>query len=288
MTPREFAQKYWDLDVFMIPSDAPPDDPRMDPLNAELPPGDWQKTRVASYRLGQAEGGYRMSFWSDIRKHIDDPKGKEAIQVVVKTIDGKIETKLYRSYGELAYSAVSSWIGKGNPEEAQIALQLRYRFQKVKLALPDFAKASFIGLDCNGFVGNYISRCVNGNGWYRRKPEHPGCESFIRSLYQLGTPIRTMEALAQERNSTLILALCDQTGYIADHGPNGLVGHIMITQPGELTANGKTVTATVLESTPPMGLVESPYDFLSVNKAGVFNVYRGAKQHNMPVVVSRL
>ncbi|HYZ87648.1 MAG TPA: hypothetical protein VE621_24745, partial [Bryobacteraceae bacterium] len=213
MTPREFAAKYTSMDVYIIPSDAPKDDPRMDPDNAELPPGKWETTNVSRYRLG-LNNGYKDDFWRVVASKFY--KGG-AIQVVVKNIDGTIETRVYRSDKEIALAATSAFWGKGTPEEVQITLQLRYRFQKTTFKLADFVKAYFIGLDCNGFVGNYIWRVWNNNDWYRTSEVPLGPNVQITTLMQkAGTPVTKLEDLVADRNGIYIMALTIGNGTILE------------------------------------------------------------------------
>jgi hypothetical protein len=291
ITPRELKKLYWELEVYMIPSDAPKDDPRMEPTNSQLPPGEWRKTKVASYRLGKT-GTYKDDFWREVHKNIDEKN--EGIQVVVKTIGGQVETKMFRNANQLAYCATAPFWGKGSPEQVQIMLQLRYRFQKVKFGLDDFTKAEFIGLDCNGFVGCYIQRCWHGEHWYQPKQKDLDSGTWLETLFNYGAPVKTMEEMLRYPSATFMLARTTISGGIMDRVPlaDGTTdyGHIMITQPGEMYTNAdKTITMPVVESTGVHGLVESKYIFSPPDKRGVWKVKRGVKNNaTMEVRVSRL
>jgi hypothetical protein len=282
----------WSL--YAVPKESPLDAVPASGAENAPPPGQWQKVRVASYRLGEANGGYRGQFWSEIKKFVDQ-KGKEAITVVVKTIWDKQETKTFLTPNELAYTAVAPFYGKGSPEEVQIMLQLRYRFQKVTLALNDFTKAAFIGLDCNGFVGNYVQRAVKGAHWYRRSASDPGPSTCLSSLMKLGTRIKSMDDL-NSPSDTFLLAMTDASGNIIDHikstsaggGTSVEHGHIMITQPSTVQKSGNELQVQVLESAGGVGLVESTYKILSVSAKGVFKIFRGSKSSNMNVVITKL
>jgi len=95
-------------------------------------------------------------------------KGHTKIKVKVKRIDGVEETGEHE-YTELSYGLVAPFSGKGYPEEVQLLLQDRYRYQKTHVALEDFVKQQFIGLDCNGFVGGYLERRNAQTTWRRTK-----------------------------------------------------------------------------------------------------------------------
>jgi hypothetical protein len=72
------------------------------------------------------------------------------------------------------------------------------------------------------------------------------------------------------------------------------IGHIMITEPGTVRANGQELEVTVVESTGGKGLVDSTYKIKSVipakdrPKEGVFKVFRGSSGSNMDVKIARL
>lgn len=288
MTPTQFAEKYWSLDVFIVPPEAPKDSP--DAPGQAPAMGSWQKTRIGTYRLGEAnDGQYRKDFWSTVRKHIDE-KG-EAITVVVKNIWGTTEARTFVDKHALAYPAVVAFSGKGSPEEVQITLQLRYRFQQSKFGLNDFTKAAFIGLDCNGFVGNYVQRVFYGADWQRRKNTDPGPSSMIQTLMKYGTPMKSMEDLTVCPTDIFMLAIADKdTGKIIDHmNVDGKVvhGHIMITDPGTVRKLGDKLTMDVVESTGGDGLVSSQYRVES-GKDGLFRVYRGVKGNFVTVRITRL
>jgi hypothetical protein len=147
MTPLEFARRYWELEV---------------PVE-ENGVTNWTRVRVASYRIGLEAGGTaKDAFLAKVRPHINEKH--EEITVQVKTALGEIKTKTYRSRQELAQNVADPFYGKGSPEEVQVVLQLAVRFGLVKReGLEKYCKDDHIGLDCSGFVGNYIWHVLLGN-----------------------------------------------------------------------------------------------------------------------------
>jgi hypothetical protein len=151
MTPLEFANQYLEMDVFIYPLEA--DSEQANPDAA----GDWQHLKVGRYRLGASS--WDKTLWQDISPHLSQP-----VSVKVKNIRGDTEDvtltreQLWRHFHY-------PFVGKGSPEQAQIAIQLIYRYHKAVFTPDEFVAKDFIGLDCNGFVGNYIQRVVQNQDW---------------------------------------------------------------------------------------------------------------------------
>lgn len=287
MTPLEFAEKYWNLDVYIVPPEAGKDAvPEAGENLAVSPLGTWKRTSVASYRLGKHPNDYGSKLWSDVKKNVDEP-GKEAITVLIKSISGNLETKTFLRPQELGFPCTAAFWGKGSPEEVQLTLQLRYRFQTAKLGLDEYTKLSFIGLDCNGFVGNYIQRVQEGAHWLRRSSSDPGPSTSIPELMKCGSPVKTFDDLSRNPGDIYMLARTDAQGQVFNRSGDD-VGHIMITNPDSMGRSGQEITVDVVESTGGLGLVKSQYRILKVDTHGVFRVHRGSKQHEMNVRITRL
>jgi hypothetical protein len=288
MTPRNYLQKFRDLDVFIFSSENP----------ASFDEGKWVRTSVLSYRLGVSYDPARNPLPSPgpdgivgarkiVHPYQDDltsaVKGHTKIKVKVKRIDGVEETGEHE-YTDLSYGLVAPFSGKGYPEEIQLLLQDRYRYQKTKIALEEFVKQQFIGLDCNGFVGGYLERRNAPTNWLRTKasktsmpirdilgPEH----NFLKSWDDLRPP----------GLEPLLLGLCSQDGTVMDHTDDGGVGHIAITEPSTLRKEGAKgpVKVYVAEATGDgVGLTYSEYQVLSMTldprKRAIFYVHRDSKR----------
>lgn len=290
MTPIQFADLYRTLKVFMLPFGT--EGSSADDIVGK---GAWKTVPVKSYRLGASS--YRESFFNDVKAHI----GKEGVKVLVKTIGGTEGSKLLLTNGQVWQHFRHPFAGKGTPEQVQLAIQLLYRFHKVSAAFADptkFAAQSFLGLDCNGFIGNYIQRGRGGDADWTTPGNYsdPGPNTMIAELLRLpgNEVLSSMDQLAASPRDIYILAYCSSGGVVYDHGSGGAVGHIMITEPNTIKASGKELTVQVAESTGGVGLVDTQYRIMSVRpaqdrpKEGVFRVFRGSHNHEMDVKISRL
>ena len=288
MTPKDYLQRFKDLDVFIFSSENP----------ASFDAGKWVRTSVLSYRLGvsydpamnplPAPGpDGKVGARKIVHPYQDDltsaVKGHTKIKVKVKRIDDVEETGEYE-YTDLSYGLVAPFSGKGYPEEVQLLLQDRYRYQKTKIALEQFVQQSFIGLDCNGFVGGYLERRTAPADWRRTKASKTSMP--IRDL--LGpehTFLKSWDDLRSPGVDSLLLGLCSKDGTVLDHTDDGGVGHIAITEPGTLRKEGATgpVRVYVAEATGDgVGLTYSEYQILSMTldsrKRAIFYVHRDSKR----------
>lgn len=311
MTPLQYAQKYKNLEVYIYT------DEQANAAIGDAPPsgGEWQTVKVDSYRLGLKQAYQKTVdsialFKDKVRPHINEKD--ESITVWVKTVAGDIVSKTYHSRNEIAENINDPFYGKGSPEEVQIVLQLAVRyglFPKEKLQI--YCDNGNIGLDCNGFVGNYLRHVWQGKPWAtdaRSKSEKKtefDANTMIQSIMKFSgstQAVKTLEEIERQPFSSYFMAMANQNGQILDHvkNPDGSVshGHIVITEPNtfkkvpSFSASGKTYTnissICVIESTGGVGLVNSTYHILSADKNGTFSVYRGSKNEQMFVKIARL
>jgi hypothetical protein len=203
------------------------------------------------------------------------------------------QVQIFPSWLDLWLHFQHPFQGKCTPEQVQLAIQLLYRFHKTSDAFKDvnaFVQKPFLGLACNGFVGNYIQNGQrNGNPWWKASNlEHPGPNTYIEGLLRLQANkiLSSMDEIKPSGREIYILAFCTPMGQVIDRlksvDANGeeveTIGHIMITEPGTVRANGQELEVTVVESTGGKGLVDSTYKIKSVipakdrPKEGVFKV----------------
>lgn len=312
MTPLQYAAVYKNLDVYLYTEEQ-----AAAATGTQLPQGgEWVTVNVDSYRLGLKKAYQRTIdsiavFKEKVRPHINEKD--ESITVWVKTVAGDVVHKTYHSRKEIAENINDPFYGKGSPEECQVVLQLAVRygvFSKEKIQI--YCDNGNIGLDCNGFVGNYLRHVVQGKPWdtdvrtKEQKKTEIDANTLIKSIMTFSTltqPVKTLEEIEQRPLGVYLLAMANEGGHILDHVKNddGSVahGHIVITEPGTLkTVNNPVLpnvrrppteakAITVLESTGGHGLVDSSYYFLDVNRHGVFTVYRGVKSQKMFTRVAR-
>jgi hypothetical protein len=282
MTPYEFADQYLNLDTYFFQPDpgAVPD--------YTLDEG-WQTLRVARYRLGR--NAWAETLWNDIATRL--PK---TIPIRVCTVQGlieDIELTPAQAHRHFKYP----FVGKGSPEQAQIAIQLVYRYHKARSTPGHFVTQDFIGLDCNGFVGNYIQRVVKGQDWRGANNDaDPGPTTLIGDLLDAqGIANRMTDLKDLTSTETYILGHCAEDGSVLDPSkanPSAW-GHVMITQPGAFTQTADGLTIGVVEAT-AAGKRELRYvdytfrESKQKSKGAVFTVWRGSKSDPMNVRVSRL
>ena len=281
MTPSEFLKQYTEMKVYIVP-------PEADVTTS----GVWTSVKVKKYHLGTSP--YREMLWRDVSSKVS-----KGTQVRIKTIGGMEVTSPVLNQHQLWSLFRFPFAGKGSPEQVQATIQLLFRFRRNKSTVEQFAggvgkqnEHNFIGLDCNGFVGNYLQRVHwKKYDWWNQNNEHdPGPDTTIKDLFLDNTnPLYSLSDF-NDCHSICLLAFCSNEGKIYDHGDGpGGAGHIMITDPGVRAYTNNEVRITVSESTgadiggSKGGPVTSEYVVKQVTKEGnkatrtgaVFSVWRG-------------
>jgi hypothetical protein len=281
MTPMQFAEHYLSLQVFTFEQELVPL-PKTPPTYT--PPVGWNQVCVNNYRLGSSS--WSAKFWVDnIAPHFNKP-----VSVRVKTILGDIEDHTFDTAKQARQHFHPPFVGKGSPEQAQIAIQLVYRFRPVSTSLEQFVAGDFIGLDCNGFVGQYIQRVLKKLDWREADVNHdPGPTTLIGDLLRTcGNPVNALDQV--DRESTYLFALCNDAGEILDPSkahPTRF-GHIMITEPSTFGLTRLAPRITVVEATAAGDGKLRVLDYFFEEeqaKNGVFRVRRGL---NGPVIAVRI
>lgn len=208
-------------------------------------------------------------------------------------------------YNSIITRAVQAFSGKGSPEDVQLTLQLaarcgvvakgglqRYCDEKVD----DYAR---LGLDCNGFVGNYLCYRDSKFSWNfstinTKPPIHGNMLIGTGICNQLGSkPVSNVNEMLIPR--IYVLALVDGAGTVIDGGW-AQVGHIMVTQahhwgfspvpaaPKEYS--GKHYLSYLgVEATPAVGLADFKYSILNIAGNGVATVWRDKVFGHIPVKI---
>ena len=204
------------------------------------------------------------------------------LTVHVKPVDGGIEHAEFDSWRELWDHARKPFFGKGSPEEAQVTLQLADRFGLLKGGTMQAYCEKYLGLDCNGFVGNYLVHGRRGGDWQSAEPMGTDClatKTIGVMLRANGAPVDDLDDLLP--SSSYLLGLVGSSGNVIERFEGRSVGHVVITQPptkwDSAYREGKTVrqvpTMWAVESTGGVGLGEHSAQFLS-GKDGIFTVQR--------------
>lgn len=288
MTPLEFAQRYFALDTFIFEQSLNDNDTASPP--AYVPPQGWNQLRVDNYRLGASP--WDEKFWTEnIAAHFREP-----VTVRIKTIWGDEVDHTFATAAAARRHFHPPFVGKGTPEQAQIAIQLVYRFRPVSTTLEQFAARNFIGLDCNGFIGNYVQRVVQEQDWISAENDQdPGPTTLIGDLlHGQGDMVTNMDQI--EPAGTYLLGWCRADGSIRDpsHDHPTDFGHIMITEPDTLrsTRIGRSIGVTEATAAGDSKLRSLNYvlrDSVTRSQHGtVFRVQRGIGGSEMDVRISRL
>lgn len=288
ITPLEFAQRYFALDTFIFPQTFNGTAAASAP--AYVPPEGWNQLRVDNYRLGASP--WDEKFWSEnIVSHFQEP-----VTVRIKTIWGDEIDHTFTTAAAARRHFHPPFVGKGTPEQAQIAIQLVYRFRPVSTTLEQFVARNFIGLDCNGFIGNYVQRVVQEQDWLSaNNNQDPGPTTLIGDLlHGLGDMVSSIQDIESE--GTYLLGWCRADGSIRDpsHDHPTDFGHIMITEPDTIqsTRIGRSVGVTEATAAGESKLRHLTYllrDTVTRSEHGsIFRVQRGAGGAEMDVRISRL
>lgn len=284
------------MSVFIVPPDGDP-----------MTQGAWTQVHVKKYHLGTSS--FRGMLWNDVNSKV-----LKGAKVKIKTIEGREVTSGILNHNQVWNLFRYPFAGKGSPEQVQATIQLLYRFRKNKSTVEQFAggagaqgEYNFIGLDCNGFVGNYLQRVVwkKYDWWNQDNSKDPGPDTTIKDLFLDNTnPVYDLSDFAATGQAIHLFAFCSPEGKIYDHGDGpGGAGHIMITDPGVVSYSKDLVRMTVSESTAANirgskgGPVTSEYVIKRVvqqgNKASrtgsVFSVFRGGLESmEMKVKIGKL
>lgn len=278
MSPVRYAERYWGLDVPF--ADGP------------------VRVNVHQYRLRDpdVEKDYLLSA---VKEHFQTNQKSDPGWKLRLTVNG--EPADFASVAGMTRRLISPFFGKGSPEDCQIVLQLAVLVRnKTKTELQDYCDR-YLGLDCNGFVGNFIFRVRKGNGWRVDAPDlAAGPSDTITQIMDNagGVKVHTEDDLLP--NKTFVLAEVDASYRIIPGGLNADSGHIVITEQGRSMGTEGTYMPTMnldgrdagaigklafwgVESTGGLGLVQSWYAISQLRAGGkdvdgVFRCFRGCKR----------
>jgi hypothetical protein len=175
--------------------------------------------------------------------------------------------------------------GKGSPEACQAVLQLANSWG---LAPNVQAYAdSALGLDCNGFVGNYLWHVKNGNPWTNLGAGNHdlGPDSPIRTGYFEHYQHRLLDRWESLDTAKMYIMMEVGKDGVVINGGGGAAdaGHIVITEPNQSNDRPgkdpkKSFAVKSVEATgghTPEGLWESWYTCPSYDsKAKIFSIFR--------------
>lgn len=293
MSPMEYARKYWGLEVPIINDD-----------NEVVR---YEKVNFSKYRLHQGWGKKppaappgQMEFVGAVNSYAYGlfKQGKR-MELRVKDIWGYTHFIQPESHNDLVYRrvlwrSVLAFSGKGSPEDVQLTLQLAARCGVATKGLQQYCDEKVdtyarLGLDCNGFVGNYLCYRNSTYTWnpfdikLTTPPIHGdmGIKTMVEKLAP--QPVKNVGDMLSPRIH--VLGMVDSTGKVIDGG-SGPVGHIMITQAHHWGLNdvfspvpkeylgGRYLLYSGVEATPGVGLTDFKYTILKIADNGVATVWR--------------
>jgi hypothetical protein len=187
---------------------------------------------------------------------------------------------------------VQAFSGKGSPEDVQLTLQLAARCGIANGGLQRYCDEKVdtyarLGLDCNGFVGNYLCYRDSKYSWnfstINTKPPIHGNIGIKTICEQLGSkPILNVKEMYIPR--IYVMAMVNGAGMVVDGGWTE-VGHIMVTQahhwgfspvpaaPKEYS--GKHFLSYLgVEANPISGVADFKYSILNIADNGVATVWQ--------------
>jgi hypothetical protein len=203
---------------------------------------------VDRYRLGAGQAfiderfrvGKKIERDLRIRRQSDP---NDNIKVWVSTVAG-YEEREFSSFGTIGNDPLWAlirypYVGKGSPEAIQVALQLAAVDlpDSPAIVTPDDFQSycdKWFGLDCNGFVGNYLRHEYLSIPWWDTNTTKGEIEpnNLISDIWNK-FPGTVRNSSAEIDYSDLnLLVMVDQSGKIIPGG-SGPFGHIAISGPGD-------------------------------------------------------
>ncbi len=209
MTPVEYAGLYWQVPVAV--------------------PNDSVTVRVDRYHLG-APTHAKDQLWSALRDHFSTQQRRTPGFRMQVTVDGQpVE---FATIQEMLFHVLRPFFGKGSPQQCQLVLHLAVLLGlKQPFELQAYADAN-LGIDCNGFVGNYLLHGRDGQPWtvLDGAGSAVGPNSLITQIFGKFHPVSNGADMFPGRS--YILAEVDDHGHVMPGGPGNPPGHIVITEPG--------------------------------------------------------
>jgi len=214
-----------------------------------------------------------------------------------------------KDYEHIKLHIAAPFFGKGSPEDCQDAAQLAVLMKRTSNEhLPRYCD-KHMGLDCNGFVGNYMFHVRNGNPWQviAKDKVDLGPSSSMDQFAAAGHPVKDLSAI-NPANLHLFIEV-DKALRVIPGGKAG-AGHIVISEPNKYTPTSFVVNSFggldigyarrgayghpalwAVESTGPQGAVGLHKSWYAIKKPvlskhqavnrGIYEVFRGSKASNL-------
>lgn len=221
MTPRQYSPSKYKA--------------RYESLPVMLDDGSMASVKINKYRLASSKDprfALDKTAHDAFEKRLYDEK---SVRVRVDAGEGAQEFELKRNlvvgFARLVFE------GKGAPEHCQIILQLASRWHSEKPHQPPLDLQAYadnaLGLDCNGFVGNYLWHILHEQNWQdtgTKNSDADGPSSTIPTYFNR-VRIRYWQDMQPDR--CYIFGMVGRDGNIVRGGSSSAAdsGHITITEP---------------------------------------------------------
>lgn len=228
MTPWEYASRYLPV---MVPG-----------------PAEAYAVTIGQYRLVQSKEAPagQQELYGAVGDYLVANQRKDKGFRLKLLVNG--ETLFVTTRQEILMSLVRPFYGKGSPEDCQIVLQLALLCNVVRKPelLQQWADKN-LGLDCNGYVGNYIYHDVLRHGWRETASEkEPGPSTDISTIFRWAAGAHEQWAVDDlskiEPGCGYMIVRVGADGRVIPGGPNSMVGHIAVTMTGEVRLPATTGT----------------------------------------------
>lgn len=264
---------------------------RYSSLQVELGSGSPVTVNVHQYHRGDPKPA-KDQLWSKLKEHFQkQQKLDPGYRLQLRVNGGTYE---FSNYAQMPNWVVRPFTGKGSPECCQIVLQLAVLLgEATPQALQTYCDTN-LGLDCNGFVGNYLYYEDSGHNWMDEPRNGEGGPNDDMTVFaHMGPPVTDTNKMTPANTY-----LCIETsgGVVIPGGKSG-VGHLVITQPGQFMPQSFVFNSfasadmglakkgayghhafMAVESTGDIGLTQSWYAFpKGASLTGIYRVFRGCK-----------
>jgi len=209
-------------------------------LSVTVPDGQ-VTVRIERYLIGRWDNE-ADSLIADARRDFQHQKKKNPAYALTLTVSGKqVEIS---DLNLLTRSLHYAFEGKGSPEDCQVGAQVAVlRGHATKADLATYCD-KHMGLDCNGFVGNFLWYGRGGKTWPDMMPgDNDGPNALIDDLlFKNTTPVAGLSSL--QPSALNIFALLDKQYRVVprDHSPK-VHAHIVISEPGKFTPSSFVVNS---------------------------------------------
>jgi hypothetical protein len=283
MTPTEYKALYDGLRIFRT--------------------GQTKTVSISRYRMAGTDGmpgGRAATAWNDLSSALRTKFGTPPHYKKIEDVDLMVGPAHnleqvdpdFTATKEFRYLLLLPFVGKGAPEHCQLVLQL---IQHLGLGTdPQKYADDNLGLDCNGWTGNYIRHGLGSADWQDHgigsKSINP--ETLVGEFLSKNQLRRVMNWTDMNPGTPYVLVRTDPSGQVITTNSGADIGHVLITDlaPSALTMSATTpihiVEATGTHNPPPDstrdfggGLVTSDYTLKQEKNKGkntaFFEIDRG-------------